>query len=114
MFTCMVIFIYEVCNQMNMCVTEFCIMSCLWVFDMFYIQFHCLDKGIYGINKLWLWLEVSVGHMVIFFVGVIIFSFDQSLDSSLTTRPQRQSTFFYVTYINSVRTSQETQYISVV
>jgi hypothetical protein len=30
-----------------------------------------------------------------------------------TTRPQRRSTFFYITYINSVRTSQETQYISV-
>jgi hypothetical protein len=32
----------------------------------------------------------------------------------LTTRPQRRSTFFYIKYINSVRTSQETQYISVV
>jgi hypothetical protein len=32
---------------------------------------------------------------------------------TLTTRPQRWSTFFYITYINSVRTSQETQYISV-
>jgi hypothetical protein len=32
----------------------------------------------------------------------------------LTTRPQRRSTFFYITYINSVRTSHETQYISVV
>jgi hypothetical protein len=32
----------------------------------------------------------------------------------LTTRPQRRSTFFYITYINSVRTSQESQYISVV
>jgi hypothetical protein len=29
------------------------------------------------------------------------------------TRPQRWSTFFYITYINSIRTSQETQYISV-
>jgi hypothetical protein len=26
--------------------------------DMFYIQWHCLAKGIYGINKLWLWLVV--------------------------------------------------------
>jgi hypothetical protein len=33
---------------------------------------------------------------------------------TLTTRLQRQSTFFYITYINSVRTSQQTQYISVV
>jgi hypothetical protein len=33
---------------------------------------------------------------------------------TLTTRPQRRSTFFYITYINSVRTSQEAQYISVV
>jgi hypothetical protein len=33
---------------------------------------------------------------------------------TVTTRPQRRSTFFYITYINSVRTSQETQYISVV
>jgi hypothetical protein len=32
---------------------------------------------------------------------------------TLTTRPQRRSTFFYITYINSVRTSQETQFISV-
>jgi hypothetical protein len=32
---------------------------------------------------------------------------------NLTTRPQRRSTFFYVTYINLVRTSQETQYIFV-
>jgi hypothetical protein len=32
---------------------------------------------------------------------------------TLTTRPQRRSTFFYITYINSIRTSQETQYISV-
>jgi hypothetical protein len=32
---------------------------------------------------------------------------------TLTTRSQRRSTFFYITYINSVRTSQETQYISV-
>jgi hypothetical protein len=31
----------------------------------------------------------------------------------LNTRPQRRSTFFYITYIHSVRTSQETQYISV-
>jgi hypothetical protein len=30
-----------------------------------------------------------------------------------TTRPQRRSTFFYRTYINSVHTSQETHYISV-
>jgi hypothetical protein len=36
--------------------------SVLWAvytftfFDMFYIQWHCLAKGIYGINKLWLWL----------------------------------------------------------
>jgi hypothetical protein len=29
------------------------------------------------------------------------------------TRPQRRSTFFYRTYINSLHTSQETQYISV-
>jgi hypothetical protein len=34
--------------------------------------------------------------------------------STLTTRPQRRSTFFYIKYLNSVRTSQETQYISVV
>jgi hypothetical protein len=33
---------------------------------------------------------------------------------TLTTRSQRRSTFFYITYINSVRTSQEAQYISVV
>jgi multisubunit Na+/H+ antiporter MnhE subunit len=32
---------------------------------------------------------------------------------TLSTRPQRRSTFFYITYINSVRTSQETQYISI-
>jgi hypothetical protein len=38
--------------------------SLLWAvyaftfFDMFYIQWHCLDKGIYGINKLWLWLSL--------------------------------------------------------
>jgi hypothetical protein len=32
---------------------------------------------------------------------------------TLTTRPQGRSTFFYITYINSVRTSQEAQYISV-
>jgi hypothetical protein len=32
---------------------------------------------------------------------------------TLTTRPQRRSSFFYITYINSVRTSQESQYISV-
>jgi hypothetical protein len=32
---------------------------------------------------------------------------------TLITRPQRRSTFFYITYINSVRTSQETQCISV-
>jgi hypothetical protein len=32
---------------------------------------------------------------------------------TLTTGPQRRSTFFYITYINSVRTSQESQYISV-
>jgi hypothetical protein len=35
------------------------------------------------------------------------------LPGTLTTRPQGWSTFFYITYINSVRTSQETQYISV-
>jgi hypothetical protein len=29
-------------------------------------------------------------------------------------RTQRRSTFFYMTHINSIRTSQETQYISVV
>jgi hypothetical protein len=29
-------------------------------------------------------------------------------------RQQRRPTFFYITYINSVRTSQETQYISAV
>jgi hypothetical protein len=29
------------------------------------------------------------------------------------TSEQRRSTFFYITYINSIRTSQETQYISV-
>jgi hypothetical protein len=29
-----------------------------------------------------------------------------------TTRPQRRSASFYITYINSVRTSQEAQYIS--
>jgi hypothetical protein len=28
---------------------------------------------------------------------------------TLTTRPQRRSTFFYISYINSIRTSQETQ-----
>jgi hypothetical protein len=28
---CKVIFIYEICNQMNMYVTEFCIMSCLCI-----------------------------------------------------------------------------------
>jgi hypothetical protein len=33
---------------------------------------------------------------------------------TLTTRPQGRFTFFYITYINSVRTSQEAQYISVV
>jgi hypothetical protein len=32
---------------------------------------------------------------------------------TLSTRPQRRSTFFCITYINSVHTSQETQYISV-
>jgi hypothetical protein len=32
---------------------------------------------------------------------------------ALTTRPQRRSTFFSITYINSVRTAQEAQYISV-
>jgi hypothetical protein len=32
---------------------------------------------------------------------------------TLTARPQKRSTFFYITYINSVRISQETQYISV-
>jgi hypothetical protein len=32
---------------------------------------------------------------------------------TLTTRPQRRSTFFYIIYVNSVRTSQETHYISV-
>jgi hypothetical protein len=32
---------------------------------------------------------------------------------TLATRPQRRSTLFYITYINSVRTSQETQFISV-
>jgi hypothetical protein len=32
---------------------------------------------------------------------------------TLTTRPQRRSTFFYIAYINSVRASQEPQYISV-
>jgi hypothetical protein len=37
----------------------------------------------------------------------------ESVARTLTTRPQRRSTFFYITYINSVRTSQETQYISV-
>jgi hypothetical protein len=31
----------------------------------------------------------------------------------LITRPQKRSTFFYITYINSVRTSQEAQYSSV-
>jgi hypothetical protein len=30
----------------------------------------------------------------------------------LITRPQRWSTFFYITYINSARTSLETQYIT--
>jgi hypothetical protein len=36
--------------------------SVLWAvyafrfFGVFYIQWHCLAKGIYGINKLWLWL----------------------------------------------------------
>jgi hypothetical protein len=42
---------------------------------------------------------------------------DLSLDlqpGTLTTRQQRRSTFFYITYINSVRTSQEAQHISVV
>jgi hypothetical protein len=33
---------------------------------------------------------------------------------TLATRAHRRSTFFYITYINSVRTSQETQYISVI
>jgi hypothetical protein len=32
---------------------------------------------------------------------------------TLTTRPQRRSTFFHTTYINSIQTSQEAQYISV-
>jgi hypothetical protein len=32
---------------------------------------------------------------------------------TLTTRLQRRSTFFYITYINSVRISQEAQYITV-
>jgi multisubunit Na+/H+ antiporter MnhE subunit len=32
---------------------------------------------------------------------------------TLTTRTQIRSTFFYITYINSVRTSQKIQYISV-
>jgi hypothetical protein len=32
---------------------------------------------------------------------------------TLTTRPQRRSTFFCITYIKSVRTSQETQYICI-
>jgi hypothetical protein len=38
----MVIFIYEICNQMNMYVTEFCIMAvyAFRIFDMFYIQWH--------------------------------------------------------------------------
>jgi hypothetical protein len=38
----------------------------------------------------------------------------ESVERTLTTRPQRRSTFVYITYINSVRTSQQTQYISVV
>jgi hypothetical protein len=38
----------------------------------------------------------------------------RSVAGTLITRPQRRSTFFYITYINSVRTSQEAQYISVV
>jgi hypothetical protein len=38
---------------------------------------------------------------------------DTWLSGTLTSRPQRWSTFFYITYINSVRTSQEAQYISV-
>jgi hypothetical protein len=37
----------------------------------------------------------------------------KSNSEPLTTRPQRRFTFFYMTYINSVRTSLETQYISV-
>jgi hypothetical protein len=32
---------------------------------------------------------------------------------TLATRSQRRSTFFYIAYISSVRTSQEAQYISV-
>jgi hypothetical protein len=40
----MVFFIYEICNQMNMYVAEFCIMSCLWFFDMFYIQWHLFSQ----------------------------------------------------------------------
>jgi hypothetical protein len=36
-----------------------------------------------------------------------------SVVRTLTTRLQRRCTFFYITYINSVRTSQETQYASV-
>jgi hypothetical protein len=35
------------------------------------------------------------------------------LPGTLTTRPQRRSTFFYITYIDSVRTWQETKYISI-
>jgi hypothetical protein len=32
--------------------------ACVGDVDMFYIQWHCLAKGIYGINKLYLWLWV--------------------------------------------------------
>jgi hypothetical protein len=37
----------------------------------------------------------------------------RSVGRNYDPRPQRRSTFFYITYINSVRTSQEAQYISV-
>jgi hypothetical protein len=42
--------------------TKFCIMSysCIYLFDMFYIQRHCMPETIYGTNKilLWLWLVI--------------------------------------------------------
>jgi hypothetical protein len=55
MFTCMIIFIYEICNQINMYVTVlYYELFMHWgFFDMFYIQWHCLARGIYGINKLY-------------------------------------------------------------
>jgi hypothetical protein len=49
--------------------------------------------------------------------SLFVASYDsQGYSGSILTRlhtGQRKSAFFYITYINSVRTSQETQYISV-